>query len=79
MLDTIELAVVKFFFEFAAADRFTTVNLQPQVKVNSGSATLRAGGASGTYYPPMYVKASSLQMVSASNRFGMTVLTSGGM
>jgi len=64
---TIYLGVVKFFLSFPTSARGDLVNLQPQVKVDTGVSTLYTGVDTNVKYPPMYVKVESLGSTSAFN------------
>ena len=57
--------ITKWFLSFPTAQ--ASVNLQPQVKVNTGSCSITTGGNGTAQTPPMYVKVESLGSTSAFN------------
>ena len=69
-----QMVITKLFFSFPTTARGNSVNLQPQLKTNSGTATLYCGGTPPSYpnsttdsTPPMYVKVESLGSTSSFN------------
>ena len=69
-----QMVITKLFFSFPTTARGDSVNLQPQLKTNTGSATLYCGGTPPSApatttdsTPPMYVKVESLGATSSFN------------
>lgn len=69
-----QMVITKLFFSFPTTARGDSVNLQPQLKTNTGSATLYCGGTPPSApatttdsTPPMYVKVESLGSTSSFN------------
>ena len=55
-----QLIIMRYFLKFPTAKANTIVNLQPQVKLNTGSCNITTGGSYTGQTPPMYVKVESL-------------------
>jgi len=65
----LDMTITKFFLSFPTSARNTSVNLQPQARVDSSTSNLYTGNdtGSGIKYNPMYVKVESLGSTSAYN------------
>lgn len=61
-----------WILKFATAQRFSTFYIKPQIRVNTGSITIRTGRSGSTTYPPFVFKVSSLEN---SAQFTHSVLT----
>jgi hypothetical protein len=65
-----QMVITKLFFSFPTTARGDSVNLQPQLITNTGTATLYCGGTPASTTdstPPMYVKVESLGSTSSFN------------